>query len=116
MLHLVNALLGVLNGEPETRAEAFAEPLSFDFRFYREAKDMGCRIVSFNKFDPEIPEEPILHMPPQGDIICRVFCWGIRELTRTVPVEEYHRDYNQPFPTERFAELREKLGREFAEG
>lgn len=114
MLPLVNALLGVLNGEPETRAEAFGEPLSFDFRFYRDANDIGCRIVSFNKFAEVVTDEPILHMPPQGDIICRVFCWGIRELIRTVPVEDYRRNYHQPFPLDQFKTLCAKLGGEFA--
>ncbi len=110
---LTNAILGILRtGEP-TEANAFAEPQSFSFRFTRSADSIVCTVVTFNRFTEPVAEETILTLATVGDGVCRAFCFGIRELQRAVPAEEYARSYTHPFPTAALAELCAALGGEF---
>jgi len=113
---LVGALLGVLRGAGPTRAVAFGEPQSFEFRFERgEAAHVSCTVVTYNRFAEPVVEEPILTVSASGDVTCRAFCLGIRELQRALPAADYEAAYSHPFPTTEFATLCTELGGEFAE-
>lgn len=114
---LVQALRGILNGSEPTRAAAFAEPQTFEFRFTRgEGGNVRCDVVAYNRFAAPSAEEPILTIAADGDGVCRAFCFGIRELHRSVPAEAYQASYTHPFPTETLAALCTDLGGEFADG
>jgi hypothetical protein len=114
---LVEALLGILSGAGPTRAVAFGEPQSFEFRFARgEGGDTRCAAVTYNRFAVPVVEEPIFTISARGDVVCRAFCFGLRELQRTVPAEEYAAAYSHPFPTAALSALCAELGGEFADG
>lgn len=114
---LVGALRGILGDAAPTRAEAFGEPQSFGFRFTRaEGGDVRCDIVTYNRFVEPVVEEPILTIASDGDVVCRAFCFGIRELQRAASAEGVVWGYSHPFPTESLAALCARLGGEFAEG
>jgi hypothetical protein len=100
-------------GEP-TEEHAFAEPQSFCFRFTRSADGIACTVVTFNRFAEPVAEETILTLATNNDVVCRAFCFGIRELQHAIPAEEYARSYSHPFPTATLAELCAALGGEFA--
>jgi hypothetical protein len=113
---LVAALLGVLNGAGPTRAVAFGEPLSFEFRFMRgENGDVSCTIVTYDRFAEPVVEESLFRIAASGDVTCRAFCFGIRELQRAIPAADYLAAYSHPFPTAALAALCAQLGGEFAE-
>ncbi|MBY0460305.1 MAG: hypothetical protein K2V38_23560 [Gemmataceae bacterium] len=108
---LIGALRGVLSGDGPTRAEAFGEPQSFDFRFTR-AGGIRCEVVAYNKFAEPVVEEPVLTLASDGDGVCRAFCFGIQELHRAVAGGPW--GYAHPFPTDALAGLCAALGGEFA--
>ncbi len=110
---LIGALRGVLNGTEPTRAEAFGEPQSFEFRFTR-AEGVRCDIVAYNKFAASPVEEPILSLAAGEHGVCRAFCFGIRELHRAVAGGPW--GYSHPFPADALAALCAELGGEFANG
>lgn len=113
---LVAALQGILGDASETRAEAFAEPQSFSFRFTRGAGAVRCDIVTYNRFSTPVVEEPILGISANGDDVCRAFCFGLRALQQTAAPEAYLGGYSHPFPTAALATLCTALGGEFADG
>lgn len=114
---LVEALRGILGGKNPAQANAFGEPQTFRFRFSRtEDGDVRCDIVTFNRFVEPVVEEPVLGISAAGETVCRAFCFGLRELYRTVPPESYTVGYSHPFPTEALAALCAALGGEFADG
>ncbi len=108
---LVQALGGIFNEGRPTKAEAFGEPQSFDFRFARpEDGDIRCDIVTYSRFDEPLVEHPILTITASGDGVCRAFCFGIRELQRAISAETYAEGYSHPFPTEGLTALCAALG------
>lgn len=111
---LVGALQGVLSGAGPTSAAAFGEPQSFEFRFTRaEGGDVRCDIVTYNRFAEPLAEEPVLTIAASGDVVCRAFCFGIRELQRSTTEGGW--GYSHPFPTAAFVSLCAALGGEFAD-
>jgi hypothetical protein len=110
---LIGSLQGILNHPEPTRAEAFGEPQSFEFRFTR-TEGIRCDIVSYNKFDSPLVEETILSIEAEGDGVCRAFCFGIRELHEAVAANSW--EYSHPFPSDALAALCAELGGEFADG
>jgi hypothetical protein len=114
---LVGALRGILSGAGPTQANAFGEPQTFSFRFTRpESANVRCDIVSYNRFVEPVVEEPILGISANGTDVCRAFCFGIRQLHRSLPPDAYPKSYSHPFPTEALTALCAELGGEFADG
>jgi hypothetical protein len=112
---LVGALRNILSGAGPTRAAAFGEPQSFEFRFTRaEGGAVRCDIVTYNRFVEPLVEEPILRIAAGSDVVCRTFCFGIRELRGSMAGGAW--GYSHPFPTGAFAALCATLGGEFADG
>ncbi len=117
---LVAALCGVLKRKRSTSAAAHGEPATFEFRFSRppRKKDVRFELVGFPTFDGRgsAEGEPVLALGPNGDAVCRAFCWGLRQLQAQVTPEAYRAEMEFPFPAAGVAELCGLLGGEFAPG
>jgi hypothetical protein len=115
---LVAALCGILKRKQATVAAAHGEPNSFEFRFSRRprTRDVRFELVGFPNFDGRASTEgePVLALGPNGDAVCRAFCFGLRQLQAQVAPEAYRAEMEFPFPTEGIAELSRLLGGEFA--
>jgi hypothetical protein len=117
---LVAALCGILKRKQSTVAASHGEPISFEFRFSRQprTKQVRFELVGFPSFDGRdaIEGEPVLALGPNGDAVCRAFCFGLRQLESLVSEEAYQAQMECPFPTAGIAELSGLLGGEFASG
>lgn len=114
---LIRALFGVLDGTGPTAADAFGEPQTFQFRLSRD--EMGrihCDVASFNRFSESSVEEVLFRFSSNGDGVCRTFCFGLRELRRSLTDEAYREGYHFDFPTDALTTLCRRLGGEFEDG
>jgi hypothetical protein len=117
---LVASLSGVLKRKQSTVAAAHGEPISFEFRFSRQprTKEVRFELVGFPNFEDRgsAEGEPVLTLGPSGDVVCRAFCSGLRQLQSQVSAEAYQAEMGFPFPEAGVAELSHLLGGEFASG
>jgi hypothetical protein len=115
---LVTALCGILQRKRSTVAAAHGEPISFEFRFSRRPRSREVRfeLVGFPRFDgrESAEGEQVLALGPNGDAVCRAFCFGLRQLQSQVWAEAYQAEMEFPFPSAGVAQLSELLGGEFA--
>lgn len=115
---LVAALCGILKREQVTVAAAHGEPDSFEFRFTRppDAKEVRLELVGFPSFErrESAKGEPLLALGPNGDAVCRAFCFGLRELQSQLSADAYQAEMQVAFPSAGIAELSELLGGEFS--
>jgi hypothetical protein len=113
---LIEALQGILGRKMRTAAVAHGEPRLFEFRFSRTPRTRQVRfeLVSFPTVVPaEDQAEVILSLGPNGDTVCRAFCFGLRHLQQEVSAADYQAEIGYPFPAEQLAVLCERLGGEF---
>lgn len=114
---LVAAIRGILTTEEATVAASHGEPISFEFRFSRQpgSKEIRFDLVGFPNFERDPAQaDPVLGIAPNGDGVCRGFCFGLRRLQTEIGAEAYQAAMGHAFPTAGLAEICELLGGEFA--
>ena len=107
---LVNALLKILDGYPEAIVHWNDEPVEHEFLFVFEGQRIDFKVYEIidSVVAGRVRDEKFAFSGAQYDVL-RSFWKGLRDMQSKQSVEEYERQWREPFPEREMVELTRRI-------